>query len=108
MIVFQIDASKSARHQAVWRDALMGSDWSRFDPAGWAPLYDRVASVDSDDLEEAFELMNLWNDQSRVEMYAPTRSMSVGDVIIMNKEAYFCDTFGFIKLNVPAQAFFWN
>ena len=39
-----------------------------------------VATVDADDLDEAFELTNLWNDEDRVEKKAPMHSASVGDV----------------------------
>ena len=43
--------------------------------------YKHVATVDTDDLDEAFRLTNLWDDEDRVEKKAPMHSTSVGDVL---------------------------
>tara|TARA_R100000995_G_C3421158_1_gene93993 strand:- start:163 stop:522 length:360 start_codon:yes stop_codon:yes gene_type:complete len=45
------------------------------------PYYKHVATVDADDLDEAFELTNLWNDEDRVERKARMHSTSIGDVL---------------------------
>ena len=45
------------------------------------PYYKHVATVDTDDLDEAFRLTNLWDDDDRVEKKAPMHSTSVGDVL---------------------------
>ena len=62
--------------------------------------YTHVADVMTDDMEEAFELMNLWEDMSRVRKIGRAHSMSVGDVI--EDEAgnhYLCASFGFEKID---------
>jgi len=63
--------------------------------------YKHVADVDSDDLEEAFHLMNMWSDPNRVKMIADeVMSMSVGDIIKMDEDFYVCMSFGFEKMNI--------
>tara|TARA_R100000808_G_C2070837_1_gene98435 strand:- start:221 stop:607 length:387 start_codon:yes stop_codon:yes gene_type:complete len=55
-----------------------------------------VATVDADDLDEAFELTNLWNDEDRVEKKAPMHSASVGDVFRAPDGIYYMvDNVGF-------------
>lgn len=59
-------------------------------------FYSHVASVDTDDREEAFKLMNLWEDESKIERMGPCSSMSVGDILEMEDGRLFrCATFGF-------------
>ena len=57
--------------------------------------------VDSDNLEEAFELTNLFNDQSRIDVIGdnPTSS-SVGDIFRLNERFYMVDNFGFKELRL--------
>lgn len=43
--------------------------------------YDHVANVDTNDMEHAFDLMNLWEDESKIERLGRCSSMSVGDII---------------------------
>ncbi len=57
--------------------------------------YDHVANVDTNDMEEAFELMNLWNDESKVERLGPCSSMSVGDILDVDGKLFRCASFGF-------------
>lgn len=58
--------------------------------------YDHVANVDTDDMEEAFRLMNLWDDESLVETLGSCSSMSVGDILVLeNGQRYRCASFGF-------------
>ncbi len=59
--------------------------------------YDHVANVATDDMEEAFNLMNLWNDESKVERLGPCSSMSVGDIVEVDGELFRCASFGFEK-----------
>ncbi|MGA1739124.1 MAG: hypothetical protein ACO4AM_07575 [Candidatus Nanopelagicaceae bacterium] len=63
--------------------------------------YDHVATVDTDSMEDAFTLMNLWEDPYKVSKI-PTRrcsSMSVGDILEMEDGTlYRCASFGFTKL----------
>lgn len=59
--------------------------------------YDHVANVDTDDKEEAFSLMNLWDDESKIERVSDrVSSMSVGDILVMEDGRRFrCASFGF-------------
>ena len=61
--------------------------------------YTHVANIASNDMEEAFELMNLWNDQTKVEKLGRCSSMSVGDIVEMeNGSRYRCASFGFEEI----------
>ena len=57
--------------------------------------YTHVANVDTNDMEEAFELMNLWEDESKVEKLGPCSSMSVGDILDVDGTLFRCASFGF-------------
>ena len=58
--------------------------------------YDHVANVDTDNMDDAFGLMNLWDDVSKVEKLGPCSSMSVGDILEMEDgKLYRCASFGF-------------
>lgn len=62
-------------------------------------FYDHVANVDAGDMEEAFTLMNLWNDESKIERFGPLSSMSVGDILEMEDgQRYRCASFGFTAI----------
>ena len=61
--------------------------------------YTHVANVDTNDMEEAYELMNLWEDESKVEKLGPCSSMSVGDILVIECGwAYRCASMGFEKI----------
>ena len=61
--------------------------------------YTHVANVDTNDMEEAYKLMNLWEDESKVEKLGPCSSMSVGDILIIECGwIYRCASFGFALL----------
>ena len=60
--------------------------------------YDHVANVATDDMEEAFQLMNLWDDESKIERLGRCSSMSVGDILECNGERFRCASFGFTAL----------
>ena len=57
--------------------------------------YTHVANVDTNDMEEAFALMNLWEDESKVEKLGPCSSMSVGDILDVDGTLFRCASFGF-------------
>ena len=57
--------------------------------------YNHVATVDTNDMEEAFALMNLWEDESKVEKLGPCSSMSVGDILDVDGTLFRCASFGF-------------
>lgn len=61
--------------------------------------YTHVANVHTNDMEDAFRLMNLWEDASKVEKLDRCSSLSVGDVLEMeNGERYLCASFGFERI----------
>jgi hypothetical protein len=63
--------------------------------------YAHVANVDTNDMEEAFEAMNLWEESSlfdRVEKLGPCSSMSVGDILDVDGKLFRCASFGFEEI----------
>jgi len=56
--------------------------------------YDHVANVDTNDMEEAFAAMNLW-EGATVEKLGPCSSMSVGDILEVDGTLYYCAPLGF-------------
>ena len=70
--------------------------------SGTAEYYKYVANVYTNDLEESFRLMNLWEDYSLVKFVNNERpySMSVGDVVqTEDGEFYAVAGCGFDKIN---------
>ena len=64
--------------------------------------YTHVANVDTDNMENAFEAMNLWEESIYFEdifKLAPCSSMSVGDILeLEDGSKYRCASFGFTAL----------
>lgn len=61
--------------------------------------YELVAEVDTIDLEEAFMLMNLWEQPERVIKIGRPYSMSVGDVVENEAgERFLCASLGFKRI----------
>jgi hypothetical protein len=62
--------------------------------------YTHVANVFTDDMEYAFELMNLWDGSDNiVEKLGRCSSMSVGDILEMEDGSmHRCASFGFDKI----------
>jgi hypothetical protein len=60
--------------------------------------YTHVANVVTNDMEESFAAMNLW-EGATVEKLGPCSSMSVGDILEMEDGSkYRCASFGFTQL----------
>lgn len=57
--------------------------------------YTHVATVDTRDMEKAFEYMNLWNSDKVQKITRAVSSMSVGDILEYNGQLYYCASFGF-------------
>ena len=57
--------------------------------------YTHVATVDTRDMEKAFEYMNLWNSDKVQKITRLVSSMSVGDILESNGQLYYCASFGF-------------
>ncbi len=60
--------------------------------------YTHVATVDTNDMEKAFEYMNLWNSDKVQKVTRAVSSMSVGDILEYNGQLYRCASFGFALL----------
>jgi hypothetical protein len=60
--------------------------------------YTHVATVDTRDMEKAFEYMNLWNSDKVQKVTRAVSSMSVGDILEYNGQLYRCASFGFALL----------
>lgn len=62
-------------------------------------FYEPVAIVDAEDMDVAFELMNLWEQPERVQkLKLRVPSMSVGDILEKDGDFYRVASFGFDKL----------
>ena len=63
-------------------------------------FYTHVANVDTNDMEEAFKAMNLWDEGANVEKVTEwCSSMSVGDVLELEDGArYRCASWGFTAI----------
>jgi hypothetical protein len=57
--------------------------------------YTHVATVDTRDMEKAFEYMNLWHNDKVQKVTSTVSSMSVGDILEYNGQLYYCASFGF-------------
>ena len=64
--------------------------------------FTEVYEVETDDLEKAFELTNLWNNGHLVRAVPGTRghSSSVGDIFSQDGRFYMVDSFGFTELKL--------
>lgn len=60
--------------------------------------YERVYEVDTDDLDEAFEITNLWNETWKVTRVRRGSSSSVGDIFVKDGDCYIVDNFGFVAV----------
>ena len=59
--------------------------------------YTHVANVDTNDMEEAFAAMNLW-EGATVEKLGPCSSMSVGDILDVDGKLFRCASVGFDEI----------
>jgi hypothetical protein len=60
--------------------------------------YTHVATVDTNDMEKAFEYMNLWNSDKVQKITRAVSSMSVGDILEYNGTKFRCASFGFEEI----------
>lgn len=65
--------------------------------------YSRVATVDTDDLESCFTIMNRWDeeDEEKVTRLGQLHSLSVGDIVEKQGKFFFCDNAGFKEVFIP-------
>lgn len=81
--------------------AYFGRSFDRTFKAENFQYYDHAASVDTNDMEEAFRAMNMWDEDlsPNVERHGPCSSMSVGDILEMEDGTkYRCASFGFAAI----------
>ena len=79
--------------------AYFARSFERTFKAEYFQFYTHVANLETDDMEEAFELMNLWEYESKIEKLGRCSSMSVGDILEMEDgKRYRCASFGFTPL----------
>jgi hypothetical protein len=72
---------------------------SRFQPHYFSEFYTAAYEVETENLEEAFEWTNLWNNQRNVDVLGDNgTSSSVGDIFELNGEFFLCAACGFEKL----------
>jgi hypothetical protein len=97
----QIDQVNTFGHDAVPAQkaklkAMFGS--KNFNPVDFE-YYTPTMKVDTDDLDKAYELTNLWYDESKIERLGPYQSSSsVGDIFQVGSQFYIVDTFGFTPI----------
>ena len=65
--------------------------------------YDHVANVDTNDMENAFEAMNLWKESIyfediSIQTLGRCSSMSVGDILDVNGKMFRCASMGFDEI----------
>jgi hypothetical protein len=60
--------------------------------------YEATYEVDTDDLDEAFEITNLWNEDYKVTRLARGSSSSVGDIFVKDGNCHIVDNFGFANI----------
>lgn len=76
--------------------AYFARSFERTFKAEYFQHYTCVANVYTDDMEEAFSVMNLWDDDNMVDTWGPCSSMSVGDILeLADGSKYRCASFGF-------------
>lgn len=99
----QIDTINAHGHDSVPAqkaklDVMFGSEGFKVENLKY---YTMTMTVDTLELEEAFELTNLWNDKSRVvRCGARQSSSSVGDIFGKDGRYYMVDRFGFTELKL--------
>lgn len=79
--------------------AYFARSFERTFKAEYFQFYTHVANLDTGDMEEAFELMNLWENESKIEKLGRCSSMSVGDILEVDGKLYRCSSFGFNSLD---------
>lgn len=103
--VYQIRLT-DAEVDAINRDEIFPKQQAFFDrsldsrfKAEYFQYYTHVATVDTDDMDEAFRAMNLWDEGAEVIKNGPCSSMSVGDILeLADGSKYRCASWGFTQL----------
>ena len=80
--------------------AFHASKFGKVEEAERLGMFEKVAEVDTDNLEEAFCIMNRFSDEDleRITKVSPYHSMSVGDIAVKDGVRYLCASIGFKQL----------
>lgn len=95
--VDQVNAGETVPAFEVKMKMSMGFDNSKFNKS-YLEYYTEACTINTDNLDEAFELTNLWDDSSKISRKTPMSSTSVGDIFVKDKDFYIVDTFGFVNV----------
>lgn len=65
--------------------------------------FTKVATVDCDDIEDCFTIMNRWSpeDEAKVTRLNRLHSLSVGDIVEQDGKFFVCDNCGFREFYIP-------
>jgi hypothetical protein len=80
--------------------AYRASKFGEIEEAERLGMFAKVAEVATDNLEEAFSIMNRFSEEDlqRITKVSPYHSMSVGDVAVKDGVRYLCASIGFKQL----------
>lgn len=92
---------ESSPKASAYARVSMGFKYSKWSKE-YLKFYTRAYEVATDNLEEAFTLTNVWQDESKIKRLARGTSGSVGNLFVVtegaDRQMYFVDTFGFTKI----------
>lgn len=79
----QVDAINSESPTPLFYRAYLDTMLGKMDKALTLNLHQHVADVATDDLEDAFRIMNVWSatDEAKVTRHSDLHSLSVGDIL---------------------------
>lgn len=94
----EIDIANSRGFEAVpkvlakTRMMLGARKWNHDE---YPKYYEATYEVDTDDLDKAYEITNLWEEDWKVTRLRRGSSSSVGDIFVKDGDCYIVDNFGF-------------
>ena len=98
IVVSSEDCKKAASgdHEASDKIHLSSETMWRgtYDPAD-RRFYQIVATLETSDLDEAFRVLNVWDGATEIVRHNPMHSLSVGDILVRDEEAFVVAGMGF-------------
>jgi hypothetical protein len=95
MIVNSRGFAANPKAHAKNRMSLGAYEWNHDE---YPKYYEATYQVDTNDLDEAFELTNLWNEDRKVTRLRRGYSSSVGDIFVKDDNCFIVDNFGFVEI----------
>jgi hypothetical protein len=80
---------------AKTRMMLGAGKWNHTD---YPKYYEATYEIDTNDLDEAYEMTNLWESDWMVTRLRRGSSSSVGDIFVKDGDCYIVDNFGFVAI----------